>query len=158
MDIFILSLHGLKCDASTLATEKKDAKTPQRNVFVPDKRQMRMDMLCDNDLKTVCVFPISTADMMRPELAELYTKCLSISTTFYNGKDEDGKLVEQGSVRLYTVPPRYNAVVGRHLLRPPYKRGALWDPVDLFDIVIPRQRYPGTQRERPRLRLEVELV
>ena len=56
------------------------------------------------------------------------------------------------------VPPRYNAVVGRHLLRPPYKRGALWDPVDLFDIVIPRQRYPGTQRERPRLRLEVELV
>ena len=103
MDIFILELHGLKCDASTLATEKKDAKTPQRNVFVPDKRQMRMDMLCDNDLKTVCVFPISTADMMRPELAELYTKCLSISTTFYNGKDEEGKLVEQGSVRLYVL-------------------------------------------------------
>ena len=104
MDIFILELHLLKCDASTLATDKKDAKTaptPQRHVFVPDKRQMRMDMLCDNDLKTVCVFPISTADMMRPELAELYTKCLSISTTFYNGKDEDGKLVEQGSVSLY---------------------------------------------------------
>ena len=57
-----------------------------------------------------------------------------------------------------TVTPRYNAVVGRHLLRPPYKRGALRDPVDLFDIVIPRQRYPGTQRERPRPRLEVELV
>ena len=33
----------------------------------------------------------------------------------------------------YTVMPRYNAVVGRHLLGPPYKRGALWDPVDLFD-------------------------
>ena len=49
-----------------------------------------------------------------------------------------------------TVLPRYNAVVGRHLLRPRYKRGALWDPVDLFEIVIPRQRYPGTQRERPR--------
>ena len=29
-------------------------------------------------------------------------------------------------------------------------RGALWDPVDLFEIVIARQRYPGTQRERPR--------
>ena len=40
-----------------------------------------------------------------------------------------------------TVTLRYNAVVGRHLLRPPYKRGALWDPIDLFDIVIPRQRY-----------------
>ena len=24
-------------------------------------------------------------------------------------------------------------------MRPPYKRGALWDPVDLFDIIIPRQ-------------------
>ena len=33
-------------------------------------------------------------------------------------------------------------------MRPRYKRGALWDLVDLFDIVIPRQRYPGTQRER----------
>ena len=40
---------------------------------------------------------------------------------------------------IHTVTPRYNAVVGRHLLRPPYKRGALWDPVDLFDIIIPRQ-------------------
>ena len=39
------------------------------------------------------------------------------------------------------VKLRYNAVVGRHILRLPYKRGALWDPVDLFDIVIPRQRY-----------------
>ena len=38
-----------------------------------------------------------------------------------------------------TVTPRYNAVVGRHLLGPPYKRGALWDPVDLFDQV------PGIQ-------------
>ena len=38
-----------------------------------------------------------------------------------------------------TVTPRYNTVVGRHLLRPPYKRGTLWDPVDLFDIIIPRQ-------------------
>ena len=35
-----------------------------------------------------------------------------------------------------TVTPRYNAVIGRHLLGPPYKRGALWDPVDLFDIII----------------------
>ena len=43
-----------------------------------------------------------------------------------------------------TVMPRYNAVVWRHLLGPPYKRGALWDPVDLFDIVVPRQR-SGTQ-------------
>ena len=44
----------------------------------------------------------------------------------------------------YTVTPRYNAVVGRHLLEPPYKRGAICDPVDLFDIIIPRQRtrYP----------------
>ena len=42
--------------------------------------------------------------------------------------------------QLYTVTLRYNAVVGRHLLGPPYKRGALWDPVDLFDIIIPRQR------------------
>ena len=38
-----------------------------------------------------------------------------------------------------TVTPRYNAVVGRHLLGPHYKRGTLWDPVDLFDIIIPRQ-------------------
>ena len=58
-----------------------------------------------------------------------------------------------------TVTPRYNAVVGRHLLGPPYKRGALWDPVDLFDIVIPRQNQgTGTQRLRARPRLEVELV
>ena len=39
----------------------------------------------------------------------------------------------------HTVTLRYNAVVGRHLLRPPYKRGALWDPVDLFDTIIPRR-------------------
>ena len=60
----------------------------------------------------------------------------------------------------HTVMLRYNAVARRHLSRPPYKRGALWDPVDLLDIVIPRQRYLGTQRqrERPRPRLEVELV
>ena len=47
--------------------------------------------------------------------------------------------------------PRYNAVAGRHLLRPPYKRGTLWDPVDLFDIVIPmgNAKVLGTQRERP---------
>ena len=36
----------------------------------------------------------------------------------------------------------------------PYKRGALWDPVDLFDIIIPR-RSKG-QAKLPRL--EVELV
>ena len=43
-------------------------------------------------------------------------------------------------INVCTVTPRYNTVVGRHLLRPPYKRGALWDPVDLFDIImIPRQ-------------------
>ena len=41
-----------------------------------------------------------------------------------------------------------------HLLRPPYKRGTLLDPVDLFDFVISRHRYPGTQHERPRPRLE----
>ena len=55
---------------------------------------------------------------------------------------------------LNTVTPRYNAVVGRHLLGPPYKRGALWDPVDLFDIIIPRQS--KGQAKLPRL--EVELV
>ena len=53
-----------------------------------------------------------------------------------------------------TVTPRYNTVVGRHLLGPPYKRGALWDPVDLFDIIIPRQS--KGQAKLPRL--EVELV
>ena len=53
-----------------------------------------------------------------------------------------------------TVTPRYNAVVGSHLLGPPYKRGALWDPVDLFDIIIPRQS--KGQAKLPRL--EVELV
>ena len=80
-------------------------------------------------------------------------------------KDSHLQQPKHTSVRLKegTVSPRYNAVAGRHLLRPPYKRGTLWDPVDLFDIVIPRQRYLGTgstqrQRERPRPRLEVELV
>ena len=58
-----------------------------------------------------------------------------------------------------TVTPRYNVVVGRHRLRPPYKGGALWDPVDLFDIVIPRQNQgTGTQRPRPRLEVELQLV
>ena len=41
-----------------------------------------------------------------------------------------------------TVTPRYNAIIGRHLLGPPYKRGALWDPVDLFYIVIPKGYQP----------------
>ena len=45
-----------------------------------------------------------------------------------------------------TVTLRYNAVVGRHLLGPHYKRGALWDPVDLFDIIIPSQ---GEAKDRP---------
>ena len=53
----------------------------------------------------------------------------------------------------HTVTPRYNAVVGRHLLGPPYKRGALWDPVDLFDIIIPRQS--KGQAKLPRLEVEV---
>ena len=56
----------------------------------------------------------------------------------------------------YTVTLRYNAVVRRHLLGPPYKRGALWDPVDLFDIIIPR-RSKG-HAKLPRLEVEVELV
>ena len=63
-----------------------------------------------------------------------------------------------------TVTPRYNAVVRRHLLGPPYKRGALWDPVDLFDIVIPSQRTrvpnqrPTESDSQAKLpRLEVEL-
>ena len=66
----------------------------------------------------------------------------------------------QGASRIYspkatdcTVMLRYNAVVGRHLLTLPHKRGALWDPVDLFDIVIPGQRYLV-----PTPRLGVELV
>ena len=60
---------------------------------------------------------------------------------------------------IITVTPRYNGVVGRHLLRPPYKRGTLWDPVDLFDIIIPRQS-KGQAKLPSRLgpRLEVELV
>ena len=66
---------------------------------------------------------------------------------------------------LYTFPStvtlRYNAVVGGHLLGPPYKRGALWDPVDLFDIIIQGKgqakfsRYPV---QLPTLEVEVELV
>ena len=63
------------------------------------------------------------------------------------------KYLEQVMEKSCTVTPRYNAVVGRHLLGPPYKRGTLWDPVDLFDI-IPR-RSKG-QAKLPRL--EVELV
>ena len=51
-----------------------------------------------------------------------------------------------------TVTPRYNAVVGKHLLGAPYKRGTLWDPVDLFDIIIPRQS--KGQAKLPRLELE----
>ena len=35
-------------------------------------------------------------------------------------------------------------------MRPPYKRGALWDPVDLFDIImIPKQR-TGPQAKFPK--------
>ena len=49
----------------------------------------------------------------------------------------------------YTVTLRYNAVAGRHLLRPPYKWGALWDPVDLFDIIIPRQSKGQGHRPLP---------
>ena len=47
--------------------------------------------------------------------------------------------------RIYgsTVMPRYNAVVERHVLGPPYKRDVLWHTVDLFDIVIPR--HPTSQ-------------
>ena len=62
---------------------------------------------------------------------------------------KNGKLC---CIAYYTL--RYNAVVVRHLFGPPYKRGALWDPVDLFDIIIPR-RSKG-QAKLPRL--EVELV
>ena len=47
---------------------------------------------------------------------------------------------------LYTVTLRYNSVIGRHFFRPPYKQGALWDPVDLFDIVTPKaKRCPTSQ-------------
>ena len=56
----------------------------------------------------------------------------------------------------HTVTPRYNAVVGRHLLGLPYKRGVLWDPVDLVDIVIPRL---ASRPQVPNVpRLEVEFV
>ena len=49
-----------------------------------------------------------------------------------------------------TVTPRYNAVVGRHLLGPPYTRGTLWDPVDWFDIVIPRAQAKDQGTQRPK--------
>ena len=35
-------------------------------------------------------------------------------------------------------------------MRPPYKRGALWDPADLFDIIIPRQSKGQGHRPRPK--------
>ena len=57
---------------------------------------------------------------------------------------------------VHTVTPRYNAVVGRHLLGPPYKRGALRDPVDLFDIIIPRQRKDRPSSQRLEVELELE--
>jgi len=41
---------------------------------------------------------MTTADMLKPEIEALYEKCSSVGTTFYNGKDEDGELLEQGSV------------------------------------------------------------
>ena len=39
-----------------------------------------------------------------------------------------------------TVMPRYNTVVGKHLLGPPYKRGTLWD----FTGRLIRHHYPYT--------------
>jgi len=59
---------------------------------------MRIDMNLDHRLKSVCIFPMTTADMLKPEIEALYEKCSSVGTTFYNGKDEDGELLEQGSV------------------------------------------------------------
>ena len=93
-------LSVLKSGIRVLLTDKKAAKTPhpRRNVFVPDKRQMRIDMNLDHRLKSVCIFPMTTADMLKPEIEALYEKCSSVGTTFYNGKDEDGELLEQGSV------------------------------------------------------------
>ena len=38
---------------------------------------------------------------------------------------------------LCTVKPRYNAVSGRHLLRPRYKRGALYLYVLCHDVLLP---------------------
>ncbi|KAI0237832.1 hypothetical protein LSAT2_011583 [Lamellibrachia satsuma] len=88
------------------ADEEKDKKAeknarPRHNVFVPDKRQMRIDMVVDHRLKTVCVFPITTADMLKPEIQALYDKCVSVGTVFYNGKDENGELVEQGYMEFH---------------------------------------------------------
>ena len=60
-------------------------------------------------------------------------------SSFYQRSTHSDIPVRNNNNRNNTVTPRYNTVVGRHLLRPPYKRGALWDPVDLFDIIIPRQ-------------------
>ena len=42
-------------------------------------------------------------------------------------------------------------------MEPPYKRGALWDPVDLFDIIIPRQSKGQAKFKLPRLE-QVEVV
>ena len=66
--------------------------------------------------------------------------CIYLFLGYQSHADRNSIYVQKCS----TVPPRYNAVVGRHLLGPRYKRGAQWDPVDLFDIVIQRQmtRYP----------------
>ena len=91
---------ALKCGTCALFIDKKAEKNarPRHNVFVPDKRQMRIDMVVDHRLKTVCVFPITTADMLKPEIQALYDKCVSVGTVFYNGKDKNGELVEQGSV------------------------------------------------------------
>ena len=57
---------------------------------------MFSDLLVDYRFKSVCMFPISPADLTNPTVKEYFAKCLDFGTKFYNITDDDGNSSVQG--------------------------------------------------------------
>ena len=72
--------------------------------------------------------------ILRAHLGQLLSNLAKVGTFSVFGQSRH----HVSNRNIVTVTPRYNAGIGRHLLGPPYKRGAPWDLVDLYDIVILR--------------------
>ncbi|KAK2164775.1 hypothetical protein NP493_1400g00041 [Ridgeia piscesae] len=80
----------------------EDAKKKSRpETQLPDKRELRKDLLVDYRFKSVCMFPIGPADLTNPTVKEYFAKCLDFGTKFYNITDDDGNSSVQGYVEFH---------------------------------------------------------
>ncbi|KAI0232362.1 hypothetical protein LSAT2_017294 [Lamellibrachia satsuma] len=82
-------------------TDEDGKKKSQPETQLPDKRELRKDLLVDYRFKSVCVFPIMPTDLTNPVVQEHFARCLDFGTKFYNITDADGNSSVQGYVEFH---------------------------------------------------------